>query len=404
MLNLPGGFFMPSADVLMCVAVVGLIILVVQRIALEGFFRRPMTRPTRFPGISILKPLCGLDDALEENLAYFARLPYPTYEVLLGLRDERDPAYALAIATAKRWPAVFRVVLQRGELGFNPKVNQLVTLEKEAAYGLLLISDSNARPASPRYLTELVAHFEDPRVACVANPVSGLGHQSIGAMLDNLHLSAFLGAGQIASKVTAGKDLVIGKSMAIRREALAELGGFAAYADCLAEDHVIGLDISRTLGRKVAFAQTIVHNVAVHRSVQSFFDRYRRWAIIQRTAVSLPMHIVQALMNPVPLAVLGFMMTPSLSALAGIAVVFAARLALDLSTARRLQCGPFDWRVVPAMVVKDALLFAAWAEAIFGREVVWRGTKLRVTHGSRLVPIRPALRDGFGAKARSVAP
>jgi ceramide glucosyltransferase len=83
--------------------------------------------PTLWPGISLLKPLCGADDALAENLASFVALPYPgVYEVVLGVRSMEDTAYPLACEAARRWPDRVRLVLQQGEAGFNPKVNQLV--------------------------------------------------------------------------------------------------------------------------------------------------------------------------------------------------------------------------------------------------------------------------------------
>ena len=52
---------------------------------------------TAWPGISVLKPLCGADDGLEENLASFVALPYPgAYEVVLGVRSVEDAAYPVA--------------------------------------------------------------------------------------------------------------------------------------------------------------------------------------------------------------------------------------------------------------------------------------------------------------------
>jgi hypothetical protein len=46
--------------------VVGLSALLVQAVALRLALRRPPSRPRRTPPFSVLKPLCGLDDALEE--------------------------------------------------------------------------------------------------------------------------------------------------------------------------------------------------------------------------------------------------------------------------------------------------------------------------------------------------
>lgn len=372
---------------LLILAGVGFVALTLQRVGLSLALRRPARTPSRRPGISILKPLCGVDDALEENLASFAALDYPRYEVLLGVKDTRDPAYAVACRVSARAPKRFRVVLQQGEVGLNPKVNQLVTLARAARYDVLLVSDSNAR-LSPGALPELAALFEDPRVACVSNPVSGTGHESFGALLDNLHLASGIGAGQLAAKHVAGKDLVVGKSMALTREALDALGGFAAYADVLAEDYVIGQDVTKKLGRKVAIARTPVLNVAVHRPVLGFFQRYVRWSVIHRTAITLPTYLSQALLNPWPLLVLVAMLEPG-TATAGLAVTgLLFKAAIDVSAARALGCRPLGARALAAVAVKDSLLFIAWCNGLVSRTVKWRGNRLRVTHGSRLV--RPA--------------
>lgn len=369
---------------LLTLAGVGFVALLAQRAGLAAAVRRPVRAPTRRPGISILKPLCGVDDALEENLASFAVLDYPRCEVLLGVKDTRDPAYAVACRVAARAPRRFRVVLQQGEAGLNPKVNQLVTLARAARHDVLLVSDSNARLA-PGALQELAALFEDPRVACVSNPVSGAGHESFGALLDNLHLASGIGAGQLAAKAVAGKDLVVGKSMALSREALDALGGFAAYADVLAEDYAIGQDITRKLGRTVAIARTPVLNVAVRRTVSSFFQRYVRWSVIHRTAITLPTYLSQALLNPWPLLVLVALLEPG-AATAGLAAAgLLLKAALDVSAARALGCGPLGVKALGAVAVKDLLLFIAWCNGLVSRTVKWRSTRLRVTHGSRLV-------------------
>lgn len=366
---------------------IGFVALALQRGALAVALARAPKVPARRPGISILKPLCGVDDALEENLASYLALEYPRYEVLLGVKDTRDAAYPVACRLAAQAPRRVRVVLQQGEPGLNPKVNQLATLERHAKYELLLVADSNAR-LLPGTLGELAALFDDPLVACTSNPVSGTGHESFGALLDNLHLASGIGAGQLAAKQVAGKDLVVGKSMALRRDALEALGGFAAYADVLAEDYVIGQDVTQKLGRTVAIARTPVMNVAVHRTVTSFFQRYVRWSVIHRTAISLPTYLSQALLNPWPLLVLAAALEPSRLTVGLAGAGFALKAAIDLSAARALRCGPLGARAVAAVALKDLLLFIAWCNGLVSRSVRWRGNTLRVTYGSRLV--RPA--------------
>jgi ceramide glucosyltransferase len=373
---------------LVSVAALGFVLLVVQRVALHVALSTPPPVPTHRPPLSILKPLCGLDDQLEENLRSFAQLDYPHFEVLLGVKDRADAAFALATAFAARDPR-FRVVLQRSTPGLNPKVNQLVTLAQAARHDLLLVSDSNAR--LPRAaLNEVAAYFEDDRVGCVTHPVSGCGHVSFGALLDNLYLVSSVGAAQLGVKTFTGKDLVVGKSMALRRSALAALGGFASYADVLAEDYVIGQDLRR-LGFQVRVARTPVWNVAVDRTVGGFFARYLRWGVIHRTAVTLPTSLAQGLVNPVPLLLLGAMLEPGLQSLVVLAAGTLLKTALDVGSARALQCDAIGWRAVPAVLVKDLLTFVTWFYGQWARTVLWRGHRLRVGARSRLLRPSPAL-------------
>lgn len=371
-------------------AVFGVTVLAIMGVLTWRHFRVKPLLPRQNPPVplSVLKPLCGIDDDLELNLERFATMEHPCFELLLGVKDTGDAAYPVALAAEKKWPGIVRVVVQEGEPGLNPKVNQLITLARAAKHEVLVVSDSNAI-AGPKYLFEIAALFEDPEVGCVTNPVGGEGEKTLGALLDNLHLGASVGPGQI-SAMSVGQPIVVGKSMALRKRDLAAIGGFEAYADALAEDFVIGHAVVKRLHKKVVITREPVLNFARRRSLGDFGRRYIRWSVLHRTAISAVVYGSQGFLNPAPLAWLAWLFHPTgefALAAAGLTVVKAVEDFVTASVMRGHRMGIAALAVVP---LKDFLIFIAWLNGWFARTVNWRGNRLRVSFGSRLV------RDGNG--------
>jgi ceramide glucosyltransferase len=332
-----------------------------------------------------------VDDDLETNLERFATLDYPAYELLLGVKDTQDAAYPVAQAAVARWPHRVRLVVQQGEPGLNPKVNQLITLAAAARNELLLISDSNTR-VEPGYLEEISHTFADPRVGCMSHPISGLGEQTLGSLMDNLYQCTSAGAGQISAKQAAGQDLVVGKSMVLRRSVVDALDGFRAVANVLAEDFVIGQWVTRRLALRSVVARAPVYNVSQKKSVRTFFKRYVRWSIIHHTCIPTPLYLAQSILNPTPWALLGVMLSPSAETLEAAGAVVGVKLIHDVAVFRMMRPGQRTrWVTVPAVLLKDMLLFAAWVNGLFARSVDWRGHSLRVMAGSHLVAPPSAL-------------
>ena len=373
---------------LFAAALVGLLVLLAQGACLRSHLRQPRAVPAVRPPVSVLKPLCGVDDGLEENLATFATLDYPEYEVLLGVRSPSDPAWPVARAAARRWPRRFRVVMQRGEPGLNPKVNQLVTLARAARHDVLVVSDSNVR-VEPGYLSEVVALLEDPTVGLVTHLIAGVGEERLGSLMDHLHLAGSVAPGVVGAKRLMGRDIVVGKSMALRRADLAAMGGFEAVKDVLAEDWVMGVMVPRLLGKRVAVARQPVLNVSARRGVSGFVARYQRWGVLQRQAVGPCAYGAMALLNPVMLATAGAALSPSAAAAWALGGTCAAKMALDAAAGRALRPGGFRWRQLAAVPAKDLVFGYAWAYGLVHSEVEWRGTRLRVLPGTRLAPAAP---------------
>jgi len=368
---------------LLCLSVLGLAVCLLQHVAVR-LHRRATPSPTTSgsPGISVLKPLCGVDDELLENLESFAALDYPEFELLLGIASRQDAAYPVACTFAERMPARARVVVQARAGGLNPKVGQLIGLAAEARHDLLVVSDSNVR-VEPGYLREIAEHLSDPTVGLVTHPIAGLGERSLGSLLDNLGLSSTIEPSMIAAQRLAGFRIVIGKSMALRRSDLAALGGFERVQDVLAEDYILGRMVVREAGKRVVVARSPVINVSTRRSVADFVDRYARWGVTQRAAVGTGRYGCLVLRYPISLAAAAALVHPGSLTCAALALSCAARTLMDAWTARVLHPSSLGRRAL-AIALKDVLLCFAWAHGLLRREVTWRGTRLRVLAGSRL--------------------
>jgi ceramide glucosyltransferase len=373
------------APALLAAAASGTVLLALQCAALRRHLRRPAKVPSGRPAISVLKPLCGADDELERNLECFASLEWPDYEVVLGVQSLKDPACEPARRMVARYPDRFRLVLQRGAPGLNPKVNQLVTLARAARHGLLVVSDSNVR-VEPGYLAEIAALLEDPEVGLVTHAIVGVGERRLGSLFDHLHLAGSVAPGVVAAQCLVGQDIVVGKSMAFRRDDLAALGGFEAAKDVLAEDFVLGRMVSSVLKKRVALAHRPIQNVSVSRGVQDFVGRYGRWAVLHRTVTGRAVHLSQACLNPVLLGAAALVASPGLSTLASFGGLCAAKIVIDGACGRVLRPGGFSLGQLALVPVKDLVYSAAWARGLVRSHVDWRGRRHRVLAGTRIAP------------------
>jgi len=121
-------------------------------------------------------------------------------------------------------------VLQEGEPGHNPKVNQLITLTRAARYDVIAAIDSNVR-IRPNYLREVAAVLEQPRVGLATHMIAGIGEKRLGAILDNLTLASFVAPG-VAGVESIGIEQIVGKSIAVKKSVLQSLGGWQTGEGC----------------------------------------------------------------------------------------------------------------------------------------------------------------------------
>jgi ceramide glucosyltransferase len=337
-------------------------------------WRYQQVRPAEagsLPPMSILKPLAGADDGLPENLASFFEQEYPEFEILFAVREPSDPAVPVVEKLRAQFPGVPSQLIITGEPPYpNAKVYSLDLMMQEARHDLLVMSDSDIR-VTPFLLQTLAAEFADPDTMLSTCPYRAVPGSSWWSTLEALGLnSEFLG-GVLVARMLDGMKFAIGPTIAARRRALDRIGGFDRLKDYLAEDFVMGQLVSRFCGNVILSSYVIEHRIGSQNWVANLRHRLR-WN--RGTRRSRPWgYVGQIFTNPLPLALLLWMVHPEWGRLAAVTLLFRAATMIAVSgLVLRDPLTKRLWFLVPA---QDCLSFVMWAAGFFGNTIMWRGRR-----------------------------
>jgi ceramide glucosyltransferase len=346
--------------------------------------RRAESR-TELPPVTVLKPVCGLDHELYENLLSFCRQEYPAYQVVFGVRDADDPAIPVIRRVIADAPGVdTALVIDDRVTGSNLKVSNLCNMDREAKHGLLVIADSDMR-VGPDYLASVAAPFADPSVGAVTCLYKSTPAEDLVSRL----AAMFINDGFLPSVLVALSfqklAFCFGATMAVRSTALERMGGFAALRHFLADDYMLGRRVADQ-GLRVELAPYLVQNVVREEGLGSMLRHELRWARTVRNVQPMG-YAFSFIIHVIPVSVLAAAVAGPAGGRWGLAafllaMALASRLLLHYVVQAKLRphTRPSPW-LVP---VRDALGFLVWGASFFGRGIRWRGQDFAVQVDGRM--------------------
>lgn len=318
-----------------------------------------------------MKPMAGLDPHLVANLETFARLEAPaSFEVLLCLASERDPAFPVALQFARAHPHRFRVCIGSDPALRNPKLAQLAHAWPLLRNEFVWISESNVETSQAFFealATEWKRANAKGRVKTLVHaPLVCVGGQGVGAALERMHVASLQNASHELA-LLLGLHAVVGKTEFFHKDDLEALGGLAAFGNYLGEDYLLGEAFARV--GVVRCLPIATRNVVGALPLRAWFDRHARWAVMRKTLVGPAFYLLEPLPH---LAWPTLLWAAGLVPASVLAALLCVRVFIDganWSLHAREWPRPTDLLVVP---LKEALLFLAWLRACFAWRVTWR--------------------------------
>jgi ceramide glucosyltransferase len=337
---------------------------------------KPVARmPGALPPVSIVRPVCGLDNFLDETLRTSFELAYPAYELIFCVASARDPAIAVVqrlIAAHPRVPA--RLLVGDDRVSQNPKLNNCVKGWRAARHGWIAIADSNVL-MPPDYIQRLLAAWK-PGTGLVCSPPIGCRPVGFWAGIECAFLNGYQARAQYFAD-TLGIGFAQGKTMLWRRADLEAAGGIAALGAEVAED-AASTKIVRAAGLRVRLVDPPFGQPLGRRRISEVWRRQTRWARLRRAC--FPLFFVPEILGGgvFPLIAAGYVAhAAGISAFGSVAALALAWYGAEAALAKAAR-----WHLTPLYplqaVLRDLLLPALWVDAWVGTEFVWRGNQMSI--------------------------
>ncbi|CAG5133191.1 unnamed protein product [Candidula unifasciata] len=252
------------------------------------------------PGVSIIKPLMGVDSFLEHNLESHFKLMYPKFELLFCFHDENDEAILVVKRLQELYPHV-DVTLFTGKRHdiVNPMVQNMAPAYEAAKYEYVWISSSRIE-ASSEILFDMASKLQKSNVALVHQVPFTSDNPGFASAVEKIYFGAAMNRFYICFNML-GLGCVTGMSYIFKKALLDQANGLAWYGRYLAEDFFLSRELHKK-GRIVLSAFPAKQNMG-QTTISKFVERMVRWLRLRLNMVTVVAGILEPIADCFPLGV-----------------------------------------------------------------------------------------------------
>src|SRR5215471_7157458 len=312
------------------------------------------------PAATVLKPLCGDEPRLREALLSFCTQDFPAaLQIIFGVRSPTDSALPIARELKAQHPHLdIEIVVDPRVYGPNFKASNVINMMRLAKHDVIVVSDSDIIVA-PDNLRQIAARFAASDASIVSCLYRGapVDAENWVSQLGSLYIDAYYLPAAAVDGVTFGVTNCYSPLLALRREFVAAgLDNFRALATTIPETRLEQLLRHELRWQRTTRALRPVGHVAM------IFTH------------ALPIALLTVLLHPGAATALLFGSIAALRAL--LLATVEARLG-RASTAR----APTPW----FLMLREFLYFGVWVWSFANRNILYRGRKLRIRPGARIL-------------------
>ncbi|TPG54939.1 bacteriohopanetetrol glucosamine biosynthesis glycosyltransferase HpnI [Sphingomonas glacialis] len=356
--------------------------LLVAALAFRRFFAAARPAPVRGEAVTLLKPLYGAEPRLFDNLATFLAQSHDApLQLVLGVQRADDPAIAVIADLKAAHPhAQIDLVIDATSHGASGKLSNLINMDRVACHPIVILSDSDIAVA-PDYVAQVLAALDAPGVGAVTCLYRGRGDAGFWSLMAAAGVSYQFLPGATFGVAKQLATPCMGSTIALRRETLDAIGGFARFADVLADDYAIGESV-RALGLTVAVPPMLVTHACDEASFPALWRHELRWAATVRDLTFWP-YVGSIVGLPLPVAVLAALYWPAAGLALALAAIFARWVVVrTIDAAVGTRVASFG-----IALLHDFAAFAVYIASFFVRSVDWRGATLTMKQDGRIAAV-----------------